>query len=60
MIRKKEINGSYQEDILSVKVKWTSPHPSVCIFEIQEVKELNIPYLGNKKIKKLELPDFQD
>ena len=32
MIRKKNINGSYQEDLLSVRVKWSSPHPSVGVF----------------------------
>jgi len=34
MIRKKNINGNYQEDLLSVRVKWCSPHPSVGVFEI--------------------------
>jgi hypothetical protein len=54
MIRKKNLNGSYQEDLLSVRVKWSSPHPSIGVFEIDEIKELNQPYLaGNKKIKKL-------
>ena len=54
MIRKKNVNGSYQEDLLSVRVKWSSPHPSVGVFEIDNIKELHQPYLsGNKKIKKL-------
>jgi hypothetical protein len=38
MIRKKLVNGSYQEDLLSVQVKWSSPHPSVGVFEIQDIK----------------------
>lgn len=32
MIRKKNVNGSYQEDLLSVRVKWSSPHPSIGVF----------------------------
>lgn len=45
---------------MSVRVKWTSIHPSVGIFDIDEVKEINVPYNGgNKKIKKLLLPDIQ-
>jgi hypothetical protein len=61
IIRKKNINGNYQEDLLSVRVKWSSPHPSVGVFEIDNIIELNQPYLsGNKKLKKLELPPIQD
>ena len=54
MIRKKNINGSYQEDLLSVRVTWNSPHPSIGVFEIDEINELNLAYQsGNKRIKKL-------
>lgn len=54
MIRKTVVNGNTQEDLLSVRVKWSSPHPSIGVFEIDEVSELNIPYFsGNKKLKKL-------
>lgn len=41
LIRKRNVNGSYQEDLLSVRVKWLSPHPSLGVFEIDEIKELN-------------------
>ena len=38
MIRKRNINGSIQEELLSVRVKWFSPHPSIGIFEIDNVR----------------------
>jgi len=54
MIRKRTVDGQVHEDLLSVKVKWYSPHPSVGVFEIGDATELNIPYIsGNKKLKKL-------
>ncbi len=54
LIRKRNVNGSYQEDLLSVRVKLYSPHPSVGVFEIDEVNEMNLSYMsGSKKLKKL-------
>lgn len=32
MIRKRMVDGQVHEDLLSVKVKWYSPHPSVGVF----------------------------
>ena len=36
MIRKRMVDGQIQEDLLSVNVKWYSPHPSVGVFEISD------------------------
>lgn len=61
MIRKRTVDGNHQEDLLSVRVKWSSPHPSLGVFEIDDIQETNVPYSsGNKRLKKPEPLMIQD
>lgn len=50
VVRRKEVNGVEYEEVLPAKCLWSSPHPSVCYFEVVEINEGEKSRMG-KKVK---------